>query len=158
MAPSGNSRIPRNTRALEARRAKEAMRDLLLVYRSRIEDVMRPTGITLPQLRMLHAIDQQRGDVGAATIARDCHITPQTLQSILIRATREGWIVRGTSPRNGRLVTATLTSTGKSILAQAMATVAEVDEQIWHGIPLKDMESMRETIERALRNLQDHGG
>ena len=149
---------PRNTRALEARRAKEAMRDLLLVYRSRIEDVMRPTGITLPQLRALHAIDQRGGDVSAATIARECHVTPQTLQSILARATREGWIVRGTSQRNGRIVTAALTSAGRQILALAMATVAEVDEQIWRGISLKEMECMRETIERGLRNLQDHHG
>ena len=147
---------PRNTRALEAKRAKEAMRDLLLVYRSRVEDVMRPTGVTLPQLRALHAIDVGGGDVSAARIARDCHVTPQTLQSILTRATREGWIVRGTSQRNGRIVTATLTPAGRSILALAMATVAEVDERIWHGIPLKHMESMRETIERGLRNLQDH--
>ena len=146
----------RNTRALEAKRAKEAMRDLLLVYRSRVEDVMRPTGVTLPQLRALHAIDQQDGDVSAATIARDCHVTPQTLQSIFARATREGWIVRGTSQRNGRIVTAALTPAGKRILGLAMATVAEVDEQIWSGIPLKEMETMRETIERGLRNLQDH--
>ena len=152
MAPS------RNTRVLEARRAKEAMRDLLLVYRSRIEDVLRPTGVTLPQLRALYAIDQQDGDVSAATIARQCHVTPQTLQSILTRATREGWIVRGTSQRNGRIVTAALTPAGSEILRLAMAAAAEVDEQIWHGIPLKDMEAMRETIERGLRNLQDHQG
>ncbi len=148
----------RNTRALEARRAKEAMRDLLLVYRSRIEEAMRPTGVTLPQLRALHAIDQAGGDVSAASIARQCHVTPQTLQSILARATREGWIVRGTSQRNGRIVTAALTPAGRQILAMATATAAEADAVIWEGISLKDMETMRGTIERGLRNLQDHQG
>ena len=144
----------RNTKSNEARRCKEAMRDLLLAYRARIEDAMRPTGITLPQLRALHAIADQK-DVSAATIARQCHVTPQTLQSILARATREGWIVRGSSQRNGRIVTAALTEQGKAILQLALETVAAVDETIWRGVPLKTMETMRETIETGLRNLRD---
>ena len=144
---------PRNTRAAEARRCKEAMRDLLLAYRTRVEDATRPTGVTLPQLRALYAIQQQGADVSAATIARQCHVTPQTLQSILTRATREGWIVRGSSQRNGRIVTATLTEAGEAILQRAMETVAQVDEQIWRGVPLKMMEAMRSTIEIGLANL-----
>ncbi len=143
----------RNTKAAEARRCKEAMRDLLLAYRTRVEDTMRPTGITLPQLRALHAIEQQQNDVSAAAIARQCHVTPQTLQSVLTRATREGWIVRGSSQRNGRIVTATLTEAGKAILRLAMQNAAAVDEQIWQGVPLQAMEAMRGTIEIGLANL-----
>ena len=147
MAPS------RNTKAAEARRCKEAMRDLLLAYKARLEDAMRPTGITLPQLRALFAIEQQQSDVSAATIARQCHVTPQTLQSILARATREGWIVRGSSQRNGRIVTAALTPGGRSILRQAMQTADGIDEEIWRGVPLKNMETMRRTMEAGLANL-----
>ena len=144
----------RNTKAAEARRCKEAMRDLVLSYRAEVEERMRPAGITLPQLRALHAIAEQSGEVSAAAIARECHVTPQTLQSILTRATREGWIVRGSSQSNGRFMTATLTEAGEAILRRAMEAVAAVDEKIWRGVPLRTMEGMRETIEMGLRNLQ----
>ncbi len=147
----------RKTKTAEARRCKEAMRDLVLGYRAEVEEAMRPAGITLPQLRALHAIAELQSDVSAATIARQCHVTPQTLGSILTRATREGWIVRGSSQRNGRIITARLTPTGEAMLGRAMEAVAAVDECIWRGVPLHEMESMRATIEKGLRNLQDSG-
>lgn len=150
--------LRKNTKAQEARRCKEAMRDLVLAYRTRIEDAMRPTGITLPQLRALHAIAEQPGDVSAATIARGCHVTPQTLQSILTRLTREGWIVRGSSQRNGRIVTAALTDTGRAILKLTTETMAAIDEEIWRGVSLAEMEKMRTTIESGLANLHRNQG
>ena len=144
--------LPKGRQA-EARRCTEAVRNLLLGYKAHMEEAMRPAGITLPQLRMLHAIDQQQTDVSAATIARLCHITPQTLQSILARATREGWITRGSSQRNGRILTAALTPTGRAILHQGMAAAEAIQEQIWRGLPVASMRSMRETLEAGLANL-----
>ena len=142
----------RNNRKLEARRCTEAIRDLLLGYKAHMEDELRRSGITLPQLRMLKAVAQQE-QVSAAAIARLCHVTPQTLQSILTRATREGWIVRGSSESNGRIVTASLTSQGEAILQEGMEAAARIEERIWRGIPLATMENMRSTLESGLVNL-----
>ena len=142
----------RNTRHAEARRCTEAVRDLLLGYRAKLEETMRPTGVTLPQLRMLRAISQER-EVSAAAIARLCHVTPQTLQSILTRATREGWIVRGTSQSNGRILTASLTPRGEAILQQGMQAAERIEELIWRDIPLATMQAVRATLESGLVNL-----
>ncbi len=144
--------LPKGRHA-EARRCTDAVRDLLLGYKAQLEDALRPTGVTLPQLRMLRAIDQQ-SNVSAATIARHCHVTPQTLQSILTRATREGWIVRGTSQANGRFLTASLTAKGQAILRQGTELAESIEEQIWSGVPLASMRSMRETLEAGLANLK----
>ena len=139
-------------RQKEARRCTEAIRDLLLGYRARMEEELRERGVTLPQLRMLKVIEQQE-NVSAARIARLCQITPQTLQSMLARATREGWIVRGTSQRNGRIVTASLTRSGKEIVRQGMQLAARIEEEIWLGIPLERMQAVRETLEVGLAHL-----
>ena len=141
------------TRPAEARRCTEAIRDLLLGYKSRMEEDLRASGVTLPQLRMLKAVGQH-GAVSAATIARVCHVTPQTLQSILTRATREGWIVRGTSETNNRFVTASLTPRGEAILRYGLEIAARIEEQIWRGIPLSTMEQLRATLESGLMNLR----
>lgn len=144
----------RNTRQTEARRCTEVVRDLLLGYKARMEEELRDTGVTLPQLRMLKSVEEQ-DELSAAAIARLCHVTPQTLQSILARATREGWIVRGSSQSNGRIVTASLTPRGKQILAHATKVAVRIEEQIWHGIPLATMQSIRQTLECGLTNLAD---
>lgn len=144
----------RKSRRAEARRCTEAIRDLLISYKARMEDRLRGTGVTLPQLRMLKAVSQQPAAVSAASIARTCHITPQTLQSMLTRATREGWIVRGSSDRNHRFVTASLTPAGEAILAQALELAGEIEDEIWQGVPLAAMQAMRETLEAGLANLR----
>ncbi|MGI4827509.1 MAG: MarR family winged helix-turn-helix transcriptional regulator [Janthinobacterium lividum] len=142
----------RNSRQTEARRCTETIRDLLLGYKARMEEELRKSGVTLPQIRMLKAVAQQN-EASAASIARLCHITPQTLQSILTRATREGWIVRGSSPSNGRIVTASLTPRGEAILQQGLEAAGRIEAQIWSGIPLASMQAMRATLESGLVNL-----
>ena len=61
------------------------MRELMIGYRSLLEDKLRGEGLTLPQLRLLKAVRLQ-GDVSAAALARTCMVTPQTLQAVLGRA------------------------------------------------------------------------
>ena len=142
----------RNSRQTESRRCTEAFRDLLQGYKARFEDVLRSTGVTLAQMRMLKVIARQE-DASAAAIARSCQITPQTLQSMLARATREGWILRGNSQRNARIVTATLTPRGQAILGEGQKLAEQIEAHIWQGVSLADMQTMREIVERGLANL-----
>ena len=138
------------------RRCTEVLRDLVLGYRGRIEEELRESGVTLPQLRMLKVIGQQR-EVSAATIARLCQITPQTLHTMLARAVRKGWIVRGTSDRNQRFVTATLTAPGKAVVQQGMALAERIESEVWNGVPLETLRAMRKTLESGLANLAGSG-
>ena len=128
------------------------MRDLLGAYRVRFEDELRGTGVTLPQLRLLKAVEQQT-EASAAAIARLCQVTPQTLHAMLARAVREGWIVRGSSHRNHRFVTAALTSQGKAILEHGTGLKERLDAELWRGVPASAMRAMRETLEAGLANL-----
>ena len=143
----------RDIRQTEARRCTEAMRNLLLAYKAHLEDQLRGTGVTLPQLRMLKVVEHHSG-VSAASIARLCHITPQTLHSMLTRATREGWIVRGSSEANSRFVTVSLTPRGKAIVKQGMELAARIEAQAWHGLSLGAIQAVREGLEAGLANLQ----
>ena len=118
----------RMEKAKLARRCTKSLRDLLLGYRSLLEDALRGEGLTLPQLRLLHAIKEQ-GSVSGASIARTCQVTPQTLQAMLPRAEREGWITRDISQRNHRIVTASLTRKGEMALASGVAAAAEIEEK-----------------------------
>src|SRR5579875_2960779 len=114
----------------EARRCTEALRDLFQAFRARFEEELRGTGVTLPQLRMLKMIEQER-DSSSAAIARACHVTPQTLHAMLGRAVREGWIVRGSTDRNHRFVTASLTPAGQRIVGIGEALRERMQAELW---------------------------
>jgi DNA-binding MarR family transcriptional regulator len=122
-------------------------------YRSRLEDALRSEGLTLPQMRLLKAIKEQAG-VSGASIARTCQVTPQTLQAMLTRAEREGWITRDISAINHRILTASLTRKGEMALASGLAAAAEIEEKIWSGVSAHTLDQLNLTLEHGLANLR----
>lgn len=140
-------------KAAIAREMTHAVRDLLLAYKSVLEDTVRPQGLTLPQLRMLNAV-AEKNEVSAAEIARLCHVTPQTLQAILTRAVREGWIVRGTSRKNQRILTASLTPMGEAMLKIGQNSLAAIEARMWADMPRKNLEKVIEVLKQGTAALQ----
>ena len=135
-----------------ARRCTQSLRELLLGYRASLANALRDEGLTLPTLKLLNAI-QEQGSVSGATIARICHVTPQTLQVMLTRAEREGWITRDTSKVNQRVLTASLTRKGEAALARGLAAAAEIEEKIWSGVSTNALDRMHITLEHGITNL-----
>ena len=140
-------------KAAEARSCSENMRRLITGFRGRVEDELRADGLTLPQLRLLKAVKQQE-DVSAASLARTCSVTPQTMQAVLGRAAQARWIVRGKSKKNDRFVTATLTPMGESVLKQGMDVVVRIEERIWREVGLSDMKQLNETLQAGIAALE----
>ena len=144
----------RAEKAKLARRCTKSLRELVVGYRALLEDALRGESVTLAQLKLLNAIREQ-GDVSGATIARTCQITPQTLQGILARAEREGWITRATSQRNHRIITASLTKKGEAVLERGLATAAEIEAKIWNGVSADALERLNLTLGHGIANLHD---
>jgi MarR family transcriptional regulator, organic hydroperoxide resistance regulator len=143
-------------KSVSSRRVTDLLRDLTNALRLRFEEGLRGSAVTVPQLRMLKAIDSQPAGASAASIARTCQVTPQTLHAMLNRAQREGWITRGSSERNHRFVTAALTEAGRAHLAAGSALRDKIEAEMWQNIPGQELEAARGTLERALSNL-NHG-
>ncbi|HEY4357143.1 MAG TPA: MarR family transcriptional regulator [Acidobacteriaceae bacterium] len=140
-------------KAAAIRRTTLGVREYLNGYRALLEDVLRQEGLTLPQLRMLKAVADQSTEVSSAAIARFCQITPQTLQTMLERAVREGWVVRGTSERNHRIITASLTPKGEALRERGLDVAAELEQMLWKGVSRKAIEGMNDVLDRSLANL-----
>jgi MarR family transcriptional regulator, organic hydroperoxide resistance regulator len=145
-----------DAKQVEARRCSEVLRDLLATFRARFEDDWRETGVTLAQLRLLKAVEQQP-EGSAASIARLCHVTPQTLQDMLARAVREGWITRGISERNHRFVTAALTPEGRALLQRGIALKERIEAEVWGETSLPQLRQVRKTLEAGLSRLAGAG-
>jgi DNA-binding MarR family transcriptional regulator len=122
-------------------------------YRALLEDALRDESLTLPQLKLLKAIQEQTG-ASAAALARTCFVTPQTMQSILTRAVREQWIVRGKSVGNNRILTASLTALGEAVLERGSQMSARVEEILWRGIGNSTLQQLNEILEAGIANLE----
>jgi DNA-binding MarR family transcriptional regulator len=143
----------RTEKAKLARKCSQSLKELMVGYRALLEDTLRGEGLTLPQLRLLNAIREQ-GSVSGAMIARTCQVTPQTLQGMLTRAEREGWITRDISAVNRRILTASLTRKGESALATGLASAAEIEEKIWSGVSANTLDQLNLTLEHGIANLR----
>ena len=142
----------RAEKAKLARQCTQSLRELLVGYRSLLEDALRGEGLSLAQLRLLNAI-QEKANVSGATIARTCQVTPQTLQAMLTRAEREGWITRGALESNHRIMTASLTKKGEAALARGLDAAAQIEEKIWTGVSANALERMFITLGHGIANL-----
>jgi DNA-binding MarR family transcriptional regulator len=130
------------------------MRRVLLGFKGRLDDELRTKNVTSAQLRFLHELKERPGSSGAQ-LARACFVTPQSAQAMTSRAVERGWIVRGKSPDNDRLVTAQLTTAGERLLAYADGVLARLEAEVWAGVPMPELRAMNATLERGLVNLED---
>jgi DNA-binding MarR family transcriptional regulator len=128
-------------------------RRLLLGFKARLDDALRPKNITTAQLRFLQELHERPGSSGAQ-IARACYVTPQSAQAMLARAVEHGWVVRGKDAHNERVVTVQLTREGERLLAYADGVLAELETEVWSGVAVSELRAMNEVLERGLHNLE----
>lgn len=129
------------------------MKSLLIAFRGRLDDELRPMGVTTAQMQMLHAIREHPGASGAQ-LARACRVTPQTAQGFLARAEREEWIERGKDAENDRLVTRSLTLAGVRLLEQADRTARVIEGALWRGTDERQLSVLNRILERCVLNLE----
>ena len=137
----------------EKRGTMRQMKSLLIAFRGRMDDELKPMGVTTSQMQMLHAVETHPGASGAQ-LARACRVTPQTAQGFLGRAEREGWIRRGKDAENDRLVTRSLTAKGVRLLEQADGVARTLEKGLWRGTRDEDFKRMNAILARCIANLE----
>ncbi len=135
------------------RRTMRQMKSMLIAFRGRLDDELKPMGVTTAQMQMLDAIRTHPGASGAQ-LARACRVTPQTAQGFLARAEREGWILRGKAAENDRLVTRSLTPVGIRLFQQADRVARTIEKGLWRGTGDEELKLLNEVLARCIGNLQ----
>ena len=143
----------RQDRDVEQRELSLLMKRLITGYKALLETMIEQEGITLAQIRMLNALNE-RAEVSAAELARICYITPQSMQAVVKRAEAAGWITRAPSPANRRVLTATLTPTGRRVLLRGLALSAKLERYIWADAKSSELRVMKRSLQTALKRLQ----
>jgi DNA-binding MarR family transcriptional regulator len=145
--------MERVKRQKEMRQVGSNIKHLLLAMKARLDERLQDRKVTSAQLRFLHEL-RKLPDVSGAKLARECSVTPQTAQAMLVRSVKAGWVVRGADKENGRLVTARLTPAGEELLAYAEEIVREFESEVWAGVSALELRTANTIIEKALANVE----
>lgn len=128
-------------------------KELLQGFRTSLDHSLQPLGITTAQLRVLWAVEANP-EASGAEVARNCALTPQSGQALLVRMEANGWILRRPSAASERVLVAELTANGRRLLAKAREMAESLDRELWKGVPERELRAMDAALESAVERLK----
>ncbi len=122
--------------------------------RAQMDNTLREMGLTTPQYAALNAIEEKPG-LSGNKIARQCFVTPQTMNLILTNLESVGLIVRHPHPEYGRILQSYLTPLGESRLQESHQRVYAIEENMvadFNDEQLNQLAQALRTCANALEN------
>ncbi|TDC63711.1 MarR family transcriptional regulator [Micromonospora sp. KC207] len=119
------------------------------------EFVLRDFEMTPAQQSALAILSDHDG-MTAAQLARECAVTPQTMNSTLGRLEKRGLIERRRHPMHGTLIEIRMTPAGRDAFDRADKRVAELDAALSAGLTEEDLALLRDLLKRIGENAAAH--
>jgi DNA-binding MarR family transcriptional regulator len=119
-----------------------------LVVRSHLDELVRPSGITALQYTALTVLERHDG-LSAAQLARDSFVTAQSIADLVRSLETRGLVRRERNPNNRRELQILLTEEGRALLAQHEAPVRELEERMMRDLTTHQTEQFRQALTKA---------
>ncbi|MFD5648701.1 MarR family winged helix-turn-helix transcriptional regulator [Streptomyces sp. NPDC127039] len=123
-----------------------------LVVRARLEELLRPAGVTALQYTALTVLERHDG-VSAAQLARDSFVTAQSMADMVRALETRELIRREPNPRNRRERLILLTETGRRLLADYAEPTARLEERMVAELGPDEIDHFRDALNGAWRAL-----
>ena len=124
-----------------------------LLFRERLEEQLKPLGITAAQLQLLAALTKEPGTSGAH-LSRYCQVTPQTTHALLAAVEKHGWVRRSPHPENARVLLATLTPEGQRVFTRGKAIVIKLQDRMLSSLTRAQVRQLEATLAQLVENLE----
>ena len=119
-----------------------------LVVRSRLDELVRPYGITALQYTALTVLERHDG-LSAAQLARDSFVTAQSIADLVRSLEGRGLIRRERNPRNRRELLILLTDEGRELLTGCAEPVRELEGRMVRELTAHQSEQFRQALSKA---------
>ncbi|GAB7106264.1 MarR family winged helix-turn-helix transcriptional regulator [Streptomyces phaeofaciens JCM 4814] len=123
-----------------------------LVVRSRLDELVKPSGITALQYTALTVLERHDG-LSAAQLARDSFVTAQSIADLVRSLQTRGLIRRERNPHNRRELLILLTEEGRALLELCAGPVRELEERMVRELTAHQTEQFRTALTRAWQAL-----
>ena len=122
--------------------------------RFRLEEVLRPQGLSSQQARVLAAIRHHPG-ISSAQLARSCFVSAQAMGELLRDLQGEGLLKRTPDAENARVLRTVLTRKGKATLRVAAREVTRIEALLLAELGASDAAAARRILERCVTALRE---
>lgn len=119
---------------------------LELAIRARMDEALRPHGLSTLQFTALTAL-RARDGLSSAQLARRSFVTPQTMNEMVHWLERHGHIARRRDPDNRRVLLITLTDAGRTLLERCDPLVEAIEVAMLDAVPAAQHALLRESLE-----------
>lgn len=118
------------------------VKQLELSVRARLDELMRPVGLTALQYTALTVLERH-GDISSAQLARNSFVTAQTMADMVLILEDRGLIERHRDPNDKRRLLIALTPAGRAILADRRPHVAAIEKRMTGALSTSDAALLR---------------
>lgn len=118
------------------------VKQLELSVRARLDELMRPVGLTALQYTALTVLERH-GDISSAQLARNSFVTAQTMADMVLILEDRGLIERHRDPSDKRRLLIALTPAGRAILADRRPHVAAIEKRMTGALSTSDAALLR---------------
>jgi DNA-binding MarR family transcriptional regulator len=125
-----------------------AVKRLEQAVRARLDEVLRPLGITTLQYTALTVLERHDG-LPAAQLARGSFVTAQSTADLVRALERRDLVVRERNPHNRRELLIKLSPAGRQLLADVAQNIEQVERRMMGGLSPKQAEDFRRALTRA---------
>lgn len=129
-----------------------AVKQVELAVRAQLDELLRPTGCTVPQWTALTVLARREGLTGAE-LARSAFVSPQAMGDLLAALDRGQWITRTPDPTHGRRVLIGLSERGRALLAAVGPGADAVEQRMVAGFDADELAALRLMLNRCRTNL-----
>jgi len=130
------------------------VKQLELVIRSKLDEILKPAGITALQYTALTVLDHHDG-ISAAELARGSFVTPQSMSDMISNLERRDLVRRERHPTNGRELVIRLAPEGQQLLARHASDVRDLEDSMTAQLDADDTERFRAYLNRCRKALSD---
>lgn len=124
------------------------------VLRARMDEVVVPRGLTMPQYAALSALEQEPG-ISNAELARRSFVTPQTMIKIVAHLEAHGLLTREPHPHHGRVLQTVPTARGRRLVANCYEGALDVERRMLTSLSGQDRAKLLDLLGRCARSLEE---
>ncbi|MFM9441610.1 MarR family winged helix-turn-helix transcriptional regulator [Streptomyces acidiscabies] len=128
------------------------VKQLELAVRSRLDELVRPSGITALQYTALTVLERHDG-LSAAQLARDSFVTAQSTADLVRSLESRGLLRREPNPASRRELRILLTDAGRELLAAHAEQVRELEDRMVSALTERQTDQFRQSLTRAWQAL-----